>query len=97
MVGQVDNTDLAEDHLHVGEVLPSGEMDPRHAFHLLRSVCSRQLASSSSAHTVRLLCSSASQQLESRRIWAASTFYRCAKEASTMVVEVVTLVWSEKS
>ena len=43
VVGQVDNTDLAEDHLHVGEVLPSGEMDPRHAFHLLRSVCSRQL------------------------------------------------------
>jgi hypothetical protein len=54
-------------------------------------------SSSSSAHTVRLLCSSASQQLESRRIWAASTCYRFAKEASTMVVEVVTLVWSEES
>tara|TARA_B110000046_G_scaffold135371_1_gene141636 strand:- start:645 stop:992 length:348 start_codon:yes stop_codon:yes gene_type:complete len=38
VVGQVDNTDLADGHLHVGEILPSGEMDARPARHLLRSV-----------------------------------------------------------
>jgi hypothetical protein len=38
VVGQVDNADLADDHLHVGEVIPSGEMNARPARHLLRSV-----------------------------------------------------------
>ena len=38
MVGQVDNTNLADGHLHVLEILPSGEMDARPARHLLRSV-----------------------------------------------------------
>ena len=34
----MDNTDLEDDHLHVGEVIPSGEMDARAVCHLLRSV-----------------------------------------------------------
>ena len=37
VVGQVDNTDLVDDHLHVGEVIPSGEMNAQPARHLLRS------------------------------------------------------------
>ena len=37
VVSQVDNTDLADGHLHVGKVVPSGVIDARHARHLLRS------------------------------------------------------------
>ena len=37
MVGQVDYTGLADGHLHVGEVVPSGEMNSRPARHLFRS------------------------------------------------------------
>ena len=41
--GQMDNTGLVGGHLHVGEVIPSGQMDARPARHLLRSVFPLQL------------------------------------------------------
>ena len=44
VVGQMDNTDLVGGHLHVGEVIPSGEMNARPARHLLRSAFPLQLA-----------------------------------------------------
>ena len=54
-------------------------------------------SSSSSAHTVRLLCSIVSQQLESRQTWAASTFNCFPKAASTTLVEVLPFVRSQES
>jgi hypothetical protein len=55
VVGQVDNTDLAEDHLHVGEVIPSGDMNARPARHLIRSVFPLQLLIPCSFHAFAVL------------------------------------------
>lgn len=55
VVGQVDDTDLADGHLHVGEVVPSGEMEARPARHLLRSVCPLQPHILCSFHALAVL------------------------------------------
>jgi hypothetical protein len=55
VVGQVDNAGLADDHLHVGEVIPSGEMNARPARHLLRSVSPLQLLILCSFHAFAVL------------------------------------------
>ena len=51
----MDNTDLADGHLHVGEVIPSGEMNARPARHLLRSVFPLQLLIPCSFHAFAML------------------------------------------
>jgi len=51
----MDNTDLVGGHLHVGEVIPSGEMNARPARHLLRSVFPLQLLILCSFHAFAML------------------------------------------
>ena len=51
----MDNTGLVGGHLHVGEVIPSGEMNARPARHLLRSVFPLQLLIPCSFHAFAVL------------------------------------------